>query len=38
VGFGPLTDNGLTHGQVRDLTRDELRALKKAAGLDERSS
>ena len=34
VGFGPLTDKGLTRGRVRDLTRDELRALKKAAGLE----
>jgi pseudouridine synthase len=33
VGFGPLTDKGLPTGRVRDLSADEVRALKKAAGV-----
>jgi 23S rRNA pseudouridine2605 synthase len=36
VGFGPLTDKGLRPGSVRDLTPEELRALKKAAGVSKR--
>jgi pseudouridine synthase len=32
VGFGPLTDKGLPTGRVRDLSPDEVRALKKAVG------
>lgn len=31
VGFGPLTDKGLPTGRVRDLSADEVRALKRAA-------
>jgi 23S rRNA pseudouridine2605 synthase len=37
VGFGPLTDRGLPSGRVRDLTPEELKALKKAARIAERS-
>jgi pseudouridine synthase len=32
VGFVPLTDKGLPTGRVRDLSPDEVRALKKAVG------
>jgi pseudouridine synthase len=34
VAFGPLTDKGLPLGRARDLTPGELRALRRAAGLD----
>jgi 23S rRNA pseudouridine2605 synthase len=35
IGFGPLTDKGLPRGRVRELSSNEVRALKRAAGIEE---
>lgn len=35
VRIGPIGDDGLRAGQVRELTAQEVRRLKRAAGLDE---
>jgi 23S rRNA pseudouridine2605 synthase len=32
IRIGPITDGGLKPGQSRDLTADEVRALRKAVG------
>jgi 23S rRNA pseudouridine2605 synthase len=33
VGYGPVTIEGLSRGQVRPLSREEIRALRKLAGI-----
>jgi 23S rRNA pseudouridine2605 synthase len=35
VAYGPVTKSGLGRGEVRTLTRGEVRALKEMAGIKE---
>jgi 16S rRNA U516 pseudouridylate synthase RsuA-like enzyme len=35
IAYGPLTDDGLAVGEVRELAPDEIEALRVAVGGDE---